>query len=50
MQRETVFMKSPGGEVREVEPTPEVLTPLMAKGWHQTSAPVVPLKGKEESK
>jgi hypothetical protein len=37
---ETVFMKSPvTGEVREVEATPEVLTPLMAAGWHQTDKP-----------
>jgi hypothetical protein len=30
-----VLMQSPEGEVREVEPTPEALTPLMAAGWHQ---------------
>jgi hypothetical protein len=30
-----VTMRSPEGEIREVEGTPEALTPLMAKGWHQ---------------
>jgi hypothetical protein len=30
-----VTMRSPEGEIREVEATPEVLTPLMAAGWHQ---------------
>lgn len=30
-------MKSPAGEVREVVATTENLTPLMAKGWHQTN-------------
>lgn len=39
MEKDTVFMRSPSGEVREVEPTQEVLTPLMAAGWHQTAAP-----------
>lgn len=34
----TVTMRSPEGELREVEATPEVLTPLMAKGWHQAPA------------
>lgn len=39
---ETVFLVFPRtGEVREVEPTAEILTPLMAKGWHQTTAPPV---------
>jgi hypothetical protein len=33
--QDTVFMRSPQGEIREVDPTPEVLTPLMAAGWHQ---------------
>lgn len=31
----TVKMKSPEGEIREVDATPESLTPLMAAGWHQ---------------
>ena len=42
MQTEKVFMKSPSGEVREVEATPEVLTPLMASGWHQHHPETVP--------
>jgi hypothetical protein len=33
--KDTVFMRSPDGEIREVEATPAVLTPLMASGWHQ---------------
>ena len=39
---DTVFLKSPEGEVKEVEPTTERLTPLMAAGWHQVPAPVGP--------
>ena len=35
---ETVFMKSPDGEVKEVEATTEALTPRMASGWHQVPA------------
>lgn len=31
-----VWMQSPKGEVEEVDATPEVLGPLMAKGWRQT--------------
>jgi hypothetical protein len=34
-----IFMKSPQGEVREVEATPEQLTPLMVAGWHQVPPP-----------
>jgi hypothetical protein len=36
---ETVFMRSPDGEVKEVEATTEALTPRMASGWHQVPAP-----------
>ena len=36
---ETVFMRSPDGEVKEVEATAEALTPLMVAGWHQVPAP-----------
>jgi hypothetical protein len=42
---DNVYLKSPSGEVREVEATPEALTPLMAAGWHQhypESAPAAP--------
>jgi hypothetical protein len=35
---ETVLMKSPTGEICEVEATATTLTPLMAKGWHQAPA------------
>lgn len=38
-KNDTVFMKSPAGEIREVAATPEVLTPLMAAGWHQAAPP-----------
>jgi hypothetical protein len=37
---EQVTMRSPEGEIREVDATPEALTPLMAAGWHQI--PTVP--------
>ena len=36
---ETVYMRSPSGEVKEVEATTEMLTPLMVAGWHQVPAP-----------
>jgi hypothetical protein len=32
-------MRSPEGEVKEVEATTETLTPLMVAGWHQVPAP-----------
>jgi hypothetical protein len=32
---ETVWMRSPEGEVQEVEATPERLVPLMVRGWLQ---------------
>lgn len=36
--KHTAKMKNPAtGEVREVEATPEVLTPLMVAGWVQVS-------------
>jgi hypothetical protein len=38
---ETVHMRSPEGEVKEVEATTETLTPLMVAGWHQVPAPAV---------
>ena len=36
-----VFMKSPTGEVKEVEATASALTPLMATGWIQIPPPSV---------
>ena len=35
----TVLMRSPSGEEKEIEATPEALTPVMAAGWHQVPAP-----------
>ena len=36
----TVFLRSPhGDEIKEVEATTQVLTPLMSQGWHQVPAP-----------
>ena len=35
-----VWMKPfDGGEPKEVEATPEILTPLLVQGWHQVPAP-----------
>ena len=34
---ETVWMRSPEGEVREVEATPAALVPLMIRGWQQVT-------------
>lgn len=34
---EKVLMRSPDGEVREVEATVEALSPLMARGWVQVN-------------
>jgi len=34
-----VFMKSPEGEVKEVEATAAELTPLMVAGWRQVPPP-----------
>ena len=36
---DAVHMRSPEGEVKEVEATTETLTPLMVAGWHQVPAP-----------
>lgn len=36
---DSIFMKSPSGEVREVEATASALTPLMVAGWRQVPAP-----------
>ena len=51
---DSVFMRSPEGEVKEVEATVEKLTPLMAAGWYQVPAPVVanqkPVVAAEEEK
>lgn len=33
----TVFLRSPDGEIREVPATAEDLSPLMAAGWVQTT-------------
>ena len=36
----TIFLESPNGdEVKEVEATPKVLTPLLVMGWRQVPAP-----------
>jgi hypothetical protein len=54
MQQDTVFMRSPEGEVREVAATPETLTPLMAQGWHQhhpqAKLPAAPRVAEQEEK
>ena len=34
-----VYLKSPQGEVKEVEATAEKLTPLLVAGYHQVPAP-----------
>ena len=51
---DSVFMRSPEGEVKEVEATSEKLTPLMVAGWHQVPAPVAasqkPVVAAEEEK
>ena len=37
---DVAFMRSPyTGEIKEVEATPEALSPLMAAGWIQVPAP-----------
>jgi len=41
---DSVFMRSPEGEVKEVEATTEKLTPLMVAGWHQVPAPAAAQK------
>jgi len=52
---DTVHMRSPEGEVKEVEATTEALTPLMVAGWHQVPAPAAapsqkPVVAAEEEK
>ena len=35
-----VYLQAPyGGEIREVEATPDVLVPLLVQGWYQVPAP-----------
>jgi hypothetical protein len=41
---DSVFMRSPEGEVKEVEATVEALSPLMSSGWHQVPAPAAAQK------
>ena len=40
---DTVFMKEPYGvgEPKEVDATPEILSPLMVAGWSQCDPPAV---------
>ena len=40
----SVFMRSPEGEVKEVEATTQKLTILMSAGWHQVPAPTATQK------
>jgi len=51
---DSVFMRSPEGEVKEVEATADKLTPLMVAGWHQvpaqTAASQKPVFAEEEEK
>lgn len=45
-----VFMRSPqGDEIREVDATPQALTPLMVSGWHQVPAPVAAAANEKET-
>ncbi len=40
MAVDRVFLQAPyGGEIREVEATPEVLVPLLVQGWYQVPPP-----------
>ena len=42
MENVWVWMKPPdGGEPQQVDATPEILTPLMVKGWSQCEPPAV---------
>jgi hypothetical protein len=46
-----VFMQSPqGDEIKEVQVTAAILGPLMAQGWHQVPAPVMPTVSPKEAK
>ena len=49
---DSVFMRSPEGEVKEVEATAEALSPLMSTGWIQVPAPAghKPVVSAEEEK
>jgi len=38
---EQCWMRSPTGDVKQVNATPDVLGPLMAQGWHQAQGPAV---------
>ena len=40
MTADHVYLQAPyGGEIREVEATPEALVPLLVQGWHQVPPP-----------
>jgi hypothetical protein len=40
MATDHVYLQAPyGGEIREVEATPEILVPLLVQGWSQVPAP-----------
>jgi hypothetical protein len=40
MAADHVYLQAPyGGEIREVEATPEILVPLLVQGWYQVPAP-----------
>ena len=41
---DSIFMRSPEGEVKEVEATTQKLTILMSSGWHQVPAPAAAQK------
>lgn len=48
---EKVWMKPPkgvSGEPQQVEATPEILTPLMVKGWSQCEPPESPARKRRE--
>jgi hypothetical protein len=45
-----ILMRSPQGEIKEVEATAETLSPLMAAGWHQAPADQKPAIPAEEEK
>jgi hypothetical protein len=43
-----VYLQSPqGDEIKEVQATAKILTPLMAAGWHQVPPPTPPVSSKE---
>jgi hypothetical protein len=40
MAADHVYLQAPhGGEIKEVEATPEVLVPMLVLGWYQVPAP-----------